>query len=391
MKSKVGIITFHAAWNYGAVLQCTALYKKLESMGYEVKVIDYQPFDRTERVIRNPFREAFKMYKSLADQSFIYKVWRTCLRFIRRILDLTKIPLINRRKCGFEIFRERYLPMTCRYKSLEELRNNPPEFEMYVCGSDQLWNASLTGDDYDPAYFLKFGERNVKRIAYAVSACNIKDRNDKVLDELLANLDFISLRERKNQRIIEKHTDKEVCICPDPTLLLSKEEYENMEKEVKMDEPYAFVYLLAKENAVDLGKEIIKEIKKKLHISIIDASPNCFIGKKGIITKSDLSPGEWLYMIHQAQYVITNSFHCFVLASIYKKKCIILPCGQTNMERLEEYAQNTGLLERIIYKKEDIKNIWEIEMDYERVASYQKEAQRIADAYLKKACSHLKN
>ena len=291
MKQKVGIITFHAAWNYGAILQCTALYRKLESMGYEVQVIDYQPADRVERLIRNPIRESVALYRSLEGRKCAYKLFRAALRFVRCILDLKKVTGIRRKKHGFEDFRNKYLSMTCRYVSLDELQRNPPDFDAYFCGSDQLWNASLTGGVYDPAYFLAFGKPNVKRAAYAVSACNIQNENDETRAGLLGNIDYLSLRERKNQKVIEKESGKEVCICPDPTLLLSADEYEKMERMVSIDQPYVFVYLLSKGNAIEPGKALVKQLKTTYHLSIIDASPNSFFSSKDITAMPYLSPG----------------------------------------------------------------------------------------------------
>ncbi|MBQ8230755.1 MAG: polysaccharide pyruvyl transferase family protein [Lachnospiraceae bacterium] len=387
MKQKVGIITFHAAWNYGAILQCTALYRKLESMGCEVQVIDYQPADRVERLVRNPIRESVALFRDLEGRKCAYKLFRATLRFVRCILDLKKVTGISRKKRGFEDFRNKYLSMTCRYASLGELQENPPDFDAYFCGSDQLWNASLTGGIYDPAYFLAFGKPNVKRAAYAVSACNIQNKDDVTLTNLLGNIDYLSLREKKNQKIIEKQSGKEVCICPDPTLLLSADEYLKMEKTVKIEEPYVFVYLLSKENAVEPGKALVKLLKNICHLSVIDASPNRFLGRKGITAMPNLFPGEWLYLIHHAEYVITNSFHCTVLSSIYKKQCVVLPCHESNMERLEEFMENAGLKERILYTGEEAESVLGNTIEYTRMMHYQEKAQVTADAYLKKCLS----
>ena len=387
MKQKVGIITFHAAWNYGAILQCTALYRKLESMGCEVRVIDYQPTNRVEKIFRNPIRESVTLFRSLEDTTCAYKLFRAALRFVRCIVDLRNIPGIRRKKHEFEEFRNKHLSMTCRYVSLDELQRNPPDFDAYICGSDQLWNTSLTGGVYDPAYFLAFGKPTVKRAAYAVSACSIQNKDDVTLTDLLGNIDYLSLREKKNQKIIEKQSGKEVCICPDPTLLLSAGEYEKMERIVSVDEPYAFVYLLSKENAIEPGKSLVKLLKNTYHLSIIDASPNMFLGSKGITAMPNLSPGEWLYLIHHAEYVITNSFHCTVLSSIYKKQCVVLPCHESNMERLEEFTEKAGLEERVIYTGKEAERVLGNTLEHAAMICYQKEAQATADLYLKKCLS----
>ena len=151
-EKKIGIITFHSAHNYGAVLQAFASQKFLEKSGYNTEIINY----RNPKIDKN-----FRIFN--IDNSNIKKLLKS---IIRDTLFLFK----NIKKYNnFEKFINKNFNLTLRYNSEEELKNNPPKEDIYITGSDQVWSYYLLGKLED-SYTLNFGDNNVKRISYAASA-----------------------------------------------------------------------------------------------------------------------------------------------------------------------------------------------------------------------------
>ncbi len=364
---KIGIITFHYVWNYGAVIQCIALKRVLEEQGYSVCVINYIPKYGEPHILPNPIRAGKAIYMELYERSVLYRLYRSFRRGIKTILDIKKVFNFKQRNSIFCKFQNDYMNLTRPYRSLEELENDPPNCDVYICGSDQLWNPNITGGRYDAAYFLKFGKMEVRRIAYAVSALEFEKGNKEELKYLLNYPDVISLRENKYKQYIEKLIEKKVTICADPTLLIDARCYMELEEQNGIVEPYILVFLLWKGNSAELCKRIIKKLRKKEYMKVVDASPEPFMYIENEIIKNLITPAEWLNLIHNASYVITNSFHCLVLSTIYKRECYIIPCLSDKMPRLLEYCDTIGIMNNCIQKIDDIPKALKLSIDYDTV------------------------
>ena len=351
-------------------------------MGYDVSVIDYQPKYAEENIVRNPIQEARKLYRELGGTPISYRVYRSLRRAIRCIWDIKDVRKRIEKRTSFEDFREKYLRLTDPYQTEESLYKELPEFDVYVTGSDQLWNASITNDMLDPVYFLSFAKENKKKIAYAVSACNIKKRDEQQLRCLLKGLDRLSIREDKNKELLQALSGQEVAVCPDPTLLIPVQTYEAMEEPIAQAKPYGLIYLLAKDEAKVQCEVLAQKLQHDLGIQMVDASPNKFCKIEGLQKLDGVSPGAWLRLIHNAEYVLTNSFHCMIFASLYHKDCFILPCASDRMERLTEFAKNSGLEDRIVYTTEQINNSIYNKTDYSRFEEFKSRATQRAEEFL---------
>ena len=346
----IGIITFHNAINYGAVLQCYALKTRLEKEGHTVQIIDYDNGSSTgikSGSLKNIAKSKFILYK---DKNIIYRLFLTIGSLVKNSFNINQRKINKKKKKLFQTFRKSNFIFTKNYKSINELRLDPPLCDVYICGSDQLWNPDLSNGKYDPAYFLGFGTKSIIRISYAVSACNLDDKQDQELRNLLKNIDFISIRESKNQRKIEALSGKDITICPDPTILLKAEDYCKIEEIYDIgNKKYIFIYLLWKGNSKEICDYLIHKILETYpDITILDATPGHLFHQENIINIDLLSPGQWLYLIDNAEYVITNSFHCTCFSTIFKKQCFVLPSFPKNSERLYEYCQNIGIEDHYI-------------------------------------------
>ncbi|MBE9469362.1 MAG: polysaccharide pyruvyl transferase family protein [Bacteroidetes bacterium] len=359
-KTKIGILTFHWATNYGAVLQAYALSNVLLNLGYEVKIINYKPskFD-------------FSVYKFFRSREFF--------RLKSFIFQFRKENELGR-------FRSNNLDLTDRYFSLKQLVENPPEFDFYISGSDQIFNPSFVraGDKY-PAitYFLPFVSSTKKRISYAVSfGCTVYPADlKKVIKMPLSKFDFISCREETGVDICNELGCK-ANLVPDPTLLLSKNDYIHLldhtihSNESREHVPYLYSYILHGRKRINsfLNKKFCDDFKVHFYSSSV------------------LSLEEWISTVYFSKYVVTNSFHGLMLALIFNKPFAVvlekIENSQMN-DRFFTILKKLGLLDRIISEKNitSLKDVIMLPIDWavvnDKISDYRKEGFNFLTSSLK--------
>ena len=340
---KVGLITFHFVSNHGGVLQCFASQTFLEREGYEVEIIDYRPSYHVVRYSahKNPFQYARWYWKRFKTKSFFRQVVLTTRSFARCVyLNLKGTDKETAKQ--FNIFIENKLKLTKRYKTYKELQMDPPHCDAYVCGSDQLWNPEVLDYDFDPAYFLSFGNANIPHISYAVSTGRALSNEEQLkVKELCKGLSAVSLREY-NEQII-KTIEKDVHVCIDPTLLLDEMDYASIEADNEEPEPYIFVYGF--ENSEEIHKALIAA-KKMYHCKIINGSPHRIHLKVDALKLRDYGPDKFLTLIKNAQCIVTNSFHGTAFSIIYKKNFITVSHSSRG-GRMIELLRKLGLTSRL--------------------------------------------
>ena len=222
---KIGIITFHCSYNYGSVLQAYALQKYLINNGYNVKIIDYRS----------------KNY----DMYHLFKLWM--LKYPLKLLAENRhINRLIRRKYNFLHFINESMHLTNKkYLYNDDLTVLNNEFNVFIAGSDQIWNPVCTGG-VDSNFFLNFVDGRVnKRIAYAPSLAHASFE-DKILNEMcgyIEKFDAISVREEIGKKILKNNTSKNIEVVLDPTMLLEEKDYKTLEIKPKFDKPYIFVYM----------------------------------------------------------------------------------------------------------------------------------------------------
>lgn len=322
---KIGILTFHWATNYGAILQAYALQTYLKKMGHDVYIINYRP----------------QAYKKTLFRCFVKKKIWLFFSYLKEYLKEIKL----------ETFRQKYLNETILYKSLDELKRNPPQFDMYVCGSDQIWNPYFTtkgeGNKPTSAYFLDFGEATVKRIAYAVSfGCKVyPEEASDIARKYISEFQAISVREESGISIVKQLGHENPIKLPDPTLLLAHEDYLFANTSHESIQKKVFVYILRNEY-----KEVYKIISYLKKDYTID-STNKFFNPNSV--------EDWVSSIKNASIVITNSFHGAVFSIIFHVPFIVLQASgrEAGMnDRFSTLLQALGLENRVL-DKIDLNNV----------------------------------
>lgn len=332
---RIGIVTFHCAYNYGSVIQAYALKEYLKQHGHDAHVIDYRS--------RN-----FDQYKLL--RTYNAKVLLSDVVFFRRNL---------KRKRNFEEFQRRYLDLTAnRYEepgAEAALRRDAGDFDAVICGSDQIWNLDCTCGPVGP-FFLDFAAPGCRRIAYAPSL-NRMEFEPKYFDaaaqqrigHLLDQFDAISVREANTAPVFQKLTAKPFSVVVDPTLLHAdmdiyrKIESPSLPKGVEQGK-FLFAYTLwqnkeMKQYTEDLArrKNLTIVYSAKIPIKYDVPSINCF----------GMSPSLFLTLIDKAEYVISNSFHATVFSILFEKRFITFGVKKSN-SRMSDLLSKLGMEDHLV-------------------------------------------
>lgn len=338
---KIGIMTFW--WsddNYGQLLQCYALQKYLRDLGHEAYLIRYRP---DNDIIRIKTSLVKKIYKAFNPQK-LYNFAKN--RINRKKLEIER----KNNDRQFELFRQKYIAQSeAVYSSLKELQDNPPDADAYIVGSDQVWNfwniSIEKCKNLIHSYFLDFGSEKTKRISYAASWGRTEVSNEEIaeIEPLLKRFDYVSVREKNGIELCSKCSfDRAEWVC-DPTLLLSAETYRKIycESEIRRKEKkYLLLYMLG--NECDFDIKTAYEFAAQKNIEVVYVSGNDLTANS---QKTFATIPEWLYLVDNAEYVITNSFHCGVFSTIFHKQFGIVPltgtCAGMNA-RLSSLFELTG-------------------------------------------------
>lgn len=326
MKKCIGIVSmYHGSRNYGGLLQAFALCEFLNNHGYDAKQIDLPPVamntvnSRIERIKNNPI----KFLKGVPD-AISSRIRNALFRLFRR--DLYE-SCISRDRL-MDSFRES-IPHVDTVKKAEEMHKYNNDFDSFICGSDQIWNPYA----FRPEYFLKFADENKNKIAYAASIAKKEINNEDlaIIKNNIHNIDFVSVREKNAKELLNGVCDKDIKTVLDPTMLLSSDEWESHLIKSNVSGDYIFCYMLEDDYK---RKQFVKRFAKENHLRVVSlpkvsgsATWNdiCF---KYVSGRAD-TPFEFLSLIHDAKYIITDSFHAVVFSCIFRKEFLCFECRRT--------------------------------------------------------------
>lgn len=330
--SKVCVVTLYKH-NYGAFLQAYASQRFLEDLGYEAEVLNYDYY--RDRTILGVYIGRIKSPVSFG-KSVVYKMTRQGVAKARDAIM---------EKCADETIRQ-----TPYCRSYKKLKKNPPEADIYITGSDQVWNPNLQEQGF-PSRLLEFvpdGKKVLCSYAASVGVKSFSDKAKALFRENLKRFDRISLREASSVPLLKEVTDKEPVLHKDPALLLNADQWDRFAKKIDTDKPYIFLYLA--QRSPELVAYAEKTAKEK-GWGIVDCHANVnYEISESVNGKRILSPQEFVGGIRNAAYVVTNSFHCLVFTIHYQKKAYVKlpPMGSSRLSELMESMK----LERLSDPKE---------------------------------------
>lgn len=308
---KIGILTFHRAHNYGAVLQCYALQEVLKSIGHKVEVIDYkQPFNE---IVYAPF--SLKMF------------FRNILHPRRMYKYFTQYNKRRKKKNIFGKFIHTYLNLS--KVSDKEL---PANYDAYIIGSDQLWSLQCLGGKFDRFFLGNFKHSsNSKVIGYAISSniFSLKQLINCNLIESLGNFEKLSMREANLTEFLQLNCNCKVEQCIDPTLLTDKELWDNLIVNDFLKEDYILVFQIRGKKGHLLHKA--KMLALELNCRIVDLS------------NMDFSVEEFVTLFKNAKYIITNSFHGTMFSLIFERPFYSVKFNDGFDGRYVDFLKRVGL------------------------------------------------
>lgn len=345
---KVGIITFHNAHNYGAILQAYALQETVKRLGNEACIINY----KNKKILRP--------YKLI---QYSKKNPVKCIKMLYNSFKNYKINKVRYDK--FENFINEKLNLTMSYNSIKQLKENFPKLDCYITGSDQVWNTGIVGG-LSNAYTLNFGEDSINRISYAASIGNSKIEDKYKVDykSKLNKLNYVSVREENAKIELEQILDKNINVVLDPTLLLTREEWEKRtDNKEKINEKYILAYMVQENEEY---KKIVKYLSKKTGLKVVHFDKEK-IYENELKREYTADPFDFISLIKNAQYVVTTSFHATVFSIIFNKKFFIVPHKKTGL-RVTNLLQKLEIKNRVYYTLQDFENIdYNLKTDYEKV------------------------
>lgn len=327
---KIGILTFHRALNYGAVLQCYALYTYLSELGHSVEVIDYRP-NAIEK-----YRMFFRLSDFLRSKGIVGKC-----RYIVSSMSLVWSKKTTSKK--FDVFLSSKLKFSSLVSKPEDV---PSYYDLIFFGSDQIWNPEIC-EGLDTIYLGQFEKGKTKFVGYAASVGIldlIQGDNAELFNRYLTVYDSIGVRELSLKIFLKNTFNIESTMVNDPSLFLTKEQCEKIAKKPK-DENYVVVFNLdGNQLAIPFAQRIAEQIDAI--VLEIKAETN-HLRRYSSKLRSELSPEEFLGYILYSQCVISNSFHATCFSMIMQKDFYTLK-RITNNDRVNTILNIAGLEDRFV-------------------------------------------
>lgn len=319
----------HRIVNYGSVLQAYALQHFLDINHIDNEIIDYYATKPAHKVTLKG----------------LIRGW--LLGGNRKIRQINNFCETN------------YRLSPCHYDCKEELDDVACRYDIFLTGSDQVWNPSLNGEEC--VYMFDFvRNRNVKKISFASSftQTNISEELRERYKKYLSEYAHISVRELSGLSIVEKIIGGKASLVCDPTWLLSREEWNNYASKsfIKVKKPFILCYILAYSYYPypDIYK-IIKKVQKELNMDVIFVDgklSHYFLGRSKVMCS--VSPYDFIALIRDCSFLITTSFHGTIFSIMYRKPFYsVIQQDQRNDNRMLSFLESIGLSDRAIKYNED--------------------------------------
>ena len=349
---KIGIITFHRAHNYGAVLQCYALQQTLQKIsGLNVDVIDYrQPYIEDNYAVFS-WRQFFRKMRSPGS--------------LKEYIQSKNARVI--RKGNFESFGKKYLHLTERCSS----KSIPSDYDTYIVGSDQLW-ATNHVRGMDKVYFGQFSSNSgSKKYTYAISSNrgSLEFLGKDVVKEYANSFEQLSFREKSIGNIVSLMTGRECRQDIDPVLLTKEEDWEDVVNNKWASRNYILVYQIgAPEGNHKLVPQKAEEIAKSQGWEVID------------VTSKMVSPEDFVSLFKYAKMVLTTSFHGTAFSILFRRPFYTIKVNPIIDLRAKNLLEGLDISNRQV---ELSANCHEMTIDYGPVHSKLSDMQQESLNYLK--------
>lgn len=327
---KIGILTFHCAVNYGAVLQAYGLKQVLCSLGFEAHIIDYRPTYLVAAYKAWQQRPGLRSLTQTNGWVLWYKHFKACGRRYLR----------NKR---FRSFCQRYLDI-----DKTQLSEIAKEYEVVVCGSDQIWNSKITGENLDPVYFgILLGGNQIKSIAYGASVGNNSNLHghEEEFARMLRQMSAISVREYQlADHIARICPDVPINVVADPTILAGRDVFDHIASPKLVINPYLLYFDLTNDNRL---RERAKAIADAKGLEFIELTTyHEYVDGQKLF--SPVSPAGFCSLFKYADHVVSSSFHGTVFSILFEKQFEVFIYKNLAPDRIMCLLSELGIENRLL-------------------------------------------
>lgn len=374
-KPTVGLLTFHFVRNFGGVWQAYGLAQTIKDLGGNASFVDYQPSHVESGA---PFRLGLSRSAAIANLTAAYQRGQ---RLRARLFgDATQAE-------RFTEFRNTCLPIgsPC-FRSIDELRRNPPAADAYIVGSDQIWHRSKQFG-FDPTYYLDFPTGKAKRYSYAASfgSSTANDQESESLREWLSTFDGVSVREHSGVEYVQQVAGVDAALHCDPSILQGSS-IKTIAGECNLDrfdlpDRHVAVYALRSSLGID---EAANFAGKQFDASVIRMHSARINPRQ---SGGHIYPGpiEWVAMMMRSQAVVTNSFHGTIFSILFQRPFATLSVGgkKTPMDdRVRNLLRQCGLEGRFCQNADSAADVLTQPIDWQRASSAIESLRDTAKQYL---------
>lgn len=330
---KIGILTFHRAVNYGAVLQAYSLVTCLQELGCDVEIIDYR-----NKKIESTY---YSIVKTIPRSNIYYILKST-------ISNVLNFHIQRKRNIEFKNFIQEYCKMSKHHYTKKTIYQANALYDLFLVGSDQVWN--LPCIDGDKTYFLDFADERRKKYSYAASFGKIDSIKEdyKSYFALLGDFFSISVREVDGKNFIQNNIKERVRVDIDPVFLLSDKKW--LALEIKPDiRDYILVYSVDfPSGVISYARNLARAWNKQLVIVTLRNNKVRLLGSE--IDRSCCSPREFIGLIDHSNLVVTNSFHGVALSIVFNTNFIVVRNSKSSFgldnSRLDNILNTFNLVNR---------------------------------------------
>lgn len=338
---KVGIITIHKSPNYGACLQAYGLYSFLKSQNIECEIIDLLRPTHSEFIQSKTYLPYRKQNLGLIKRIKLY-----CRKILKQQSSIKTLTSIAQQK--FDEFNSN-IQYSKTYYSIDELYEDPPQYDIYITGSDQLWNPTI-GFCIEP-YFLTFVNNGGRKISYATSVgiSELESREKSDFSKWLADYYSVSVREESAISLLSNLVCKNITQVCDPSFLLVPDQWKSKMIAPTINEPYLLLFTLGyNKTLLDFCQRLSSESGKKL-VYLCLYIPNTNISAE-YIAVNNAGPQEFLGYIANADMVITNSFHGTVFSLILGAGNVFshVPSTQKRGKRITDLLETYNMSNHVL-------------------------------------------
>lgn len=302
---KIGLFSFHKDPNYGTMYQAYALAKAIQKLGHNAEYIRYEAIP-----YRSPIKAAImNLVKSISENLGLRHGPKSEYSFLRS-KEFRKL------KNGYKRFHHTYIPVSKSIYYKDTIQQVENKYDCFIIGSDQTWSSYCNTNPNTP-FFLSFIQNNKKKCSYAPSIGSTHNTEEYKLrlKSELSSFDRLSCRENQNAQMLSKLIGKKVEYVLDPTLLLSPDEWQVLEEPVSMPASYVLCYILGTKACISDYAEKLGE-QKGLPVYYMVTRPE-YIRRTNAL--KDICPEQFLWLLHHATYIVTDSFHGSMFGINFKK------------------------------------------------------------------------